>query len=80
MAGRSEFIIRPVRSFSKLMLGVSTKAWSVTLAVAADSRGTLSIIGARVGRDDDDWERPAAGPDDLPTEREKRDSPIHLGA
>ena len=80
MAGRAHFIIRPIRSFSKLMRGVSTKAWILTTAVAADSRGSLMIIGARFDQDDDDRERPGVWPDDMPTEREKRDSPIHLGA
>jgi hypothetical protein len=52
----------------------------LTAAVAVDTRGTLNIVGSRASRDDDDREKPGAGPDDMPTEREKRDSPIHLGA
>jgi hypothetical protein len=80
MAGRSQLIVNPFRGLGKLMLGVSAKAWALTAAVAVDTRGTLNIVGSRAGRDDDDSETPGAGPDDMPTEREERDSPIHLGA
>jgi hypothetical protein len=80
MAGRSKLIVKPFRGLGKLMLGVSAKAWTLTAAVAVDTRGTLNILGSGADRDDDDRERPGAGPDDMPTEREKRDSPIHLGA
>ncbi len=81
MAGRSQLIIRPFRGLGKLVLVVSAKAWTLTTAVAIDRRGTLTILRSRPVRDDDDdWERPGAGPDDMPTVRETRDSPIHLGA
>ena len=80
MAGRSKPIVNPFRGLGKLMLDVSAKAWTLTAAVAADTRGTLNLIGSSVGRDDDDREMAGAGPDDMPTEREKRDTPLHLGA
>ena len=80
MAGRSQSIANPFRGLGKLMLDVSARAWTLTAAVAADTRGTLNLMGSGLGRDDDDRETAGAGPDDGPTEREKRDSPFHLGA
>ena len=79
MAVRS-LTLNPFRGLGKLMLGVSAKAWTLAAAAAADTRGTLKLAGSRVGRDDDDREIAGAGPDDMPTEREKRDSPLHLWA
>jgi hypothetical protein len=80
MAGRSQSILKPFRGLGKLMLGVSAKAWALIVSVAADTRGTLTIVRSGIGREDDDRERAGAGPDDMPTNRETRDSPIHLGA
>jgi hypothetical protein len=48
-------------------------------AAVADSRGTLNLARAQGDRADN-RERLGAGPDDMPTEREKRDTPIQCGA
>ena len=80
MVGKSQPIANPIRGLGKLMLVVSAKAWTLTVAVAADTRGTLKIIGSRVSPEEDDREMAGAGPDDMPMEREKRDNPFRLGA
>ena len=79
MAGRSKLIVKPFRGLGKLMLGVSAKAWTLTAAVAVDTRGTLNILGSGADRDDDDRERPGAGRSDMPTERENATAPFISG-
>jgi hypothetical protein len=80
MAERSQLIVKPIRGLGKLMLDVSAKAWTLAVAGAADTKGTVNVAGSRPDRDADDREMPGAGPDDSPTEREERESPIHMGA
>jgi hypothetical protein len=80
MAKKTELIVKPLRGLGKLIFRVSARAWTLTVAVAADSRGALNLTRARGARDDDDRDKHRAGPDDMPTDREKRDTPVQFGA
>jgi hypothetical protein len=79
VANKSELIAKPFRGLGKAIVKLSSKTRFLVAAVAVDSRGSLNVDRARGDRDEDEREEPGAGPDDMPTEREKRDTPIQYG-
>jgi hypothetical protein len=80
VANRTELMIELLRGFGKLIFRASARAWTLTAAVAADSRGTLNLARSRRREEKDEGNKYRAGPDDMPTDREKRDTPLQFGA
>ncbi|SDR54048.1 hypothetical protein SAMN05444161_5657 [Rhizobiales bacterium GAS191] len=83
MAKNPQSITKPLHGLAKVILDGSTNAKRLAVAAIAGSRAKFNRAHANAyvqGDEADGKEEPGRGPDDRPTDREKRDTPTNYGA
>jgi hypothetical protein len=78
MANKSDLIRRPLLGLTKFVIEGSAEATKLAGAAIARSRARLSRAQMQAEQLED-REEPGRGPDDKPTDRERRDTPIQYG-